>query len=205
MVGPRTNGLGGKEAVFFKLTKSTADGKLWQVFPTDNSTYILRTKAARTNAYLAHDSKAGSESEIIMRDVNGASDEVFWKINRFANGGYNLENVAKGTGWHLQAKDYENLTMTNNVAEQDNQKFQFTAFTDAGPINDPAFSSIKVSTIVTTIPHQRQGLISIATFWSNRHCAQAIRSDSITKRPTESVDEPNTRSRASHSARTVLG
>lgn len=155
MVGPRTNGLGGKTPVFFKLTENTSDGKLWQLFPTGNETYILRTKASRTNAYLAVQSNAESsatpqESEVIMRDVNGASNEVFWKINRFKNGGYNFENVANGTGWHLQAKDFENLTMTNDIAERDIQKFQFTPFTNAGFINDPAFSSLKVGLMIVT-------------------------------------------------------
>lgn len=158
MVGPRTNGLGGKTPVFFKLTENTSDGILWQLFPTGNETYILRTKASRTNAYLAVQSNAESsatpqESEVIMRDVNGASNEVFWKINRFKNGGYNFENVANGTGWHLQAKDFENLTMTNDIAERDIQKFQFTPFTNAGFINDSAFSSLKLpSGSTATVP-----------------------------------------------------
>jgi uncharacterized surface anchored protein len=77
-----------------------------------------------------------------MRNVDTASSEVFWKITNFPNGDYKLVNVANGTGWHLRAEDGQNLSMTNNIGEQDNQKFGFTAV--GQKIDNASSSSIKV-------------------------------------------------------------
>jgi hypothetical protein len=133
--------------VFFKLTNESLPGRQWQLFPTDTNTYILRSKLSGPDAYLAlrqDDDAAGAKPRSIAatRNVDTASSDVLWKITNFPNGHYKLVNVANGTGWHLRAEDRQNLSMTNNIGEQDNQKFDFTAVGQT--IDNATFSSIRV-------------------------------------------------------------
>jgi hypothetical protein len=136
--------------VFFKLTSISSNGRRWQIFPTDNGTYVLRTHLSSPNAYLAiqhdADTKGGTA---IMQDVASASDGIFWNISRFPNGGYKLVNVASGTNWQLHAGSAESVALTNNITgEQDNQQFDFTSLES---ISNASFSSIKVTSVNSTV------------------------------------------------------
>jgi hypothetical protein len=135
-----------------------SNGRRWQIFPTDKETYVLRSQLSSPDAYLATqdvENPRNTEGGIaVMRNVANASDEIFWKITRFPNGGYKLVNVAKGSNWQLHAEDDQNVTLTKNITgEQDNQQFDFTP---VGSIKNQSFSRIKVSlasSIVTSCSH----------------------------------------------------
>jgi hypothetical protein len=131
--------------VFFKLTSISSNGRRWKIFPTDKETYVLRSQLSSPDAYLATQDVGNlrnTEGGIaVMRNVANASDEIFWKITRFPNGGYKLVNVAKGSNWQLHAEDDQNVTLTKNITgEQDNQQFDFTP---VGSIKNQSFSRIK--------------------------------------------------------------
>jgi hypothetical protein len=135
--------------VFFKLTSNASDGRRWQIFPTDNETYVLRSQLSSPDAYLATQDSRNTGGIAVMRNVANASDEIFWKITRFPNGGYKLVNVAKGPNWQLHAQDDHNVTLTSNITvEQNNRQFDFTA---VGNIKNQSFSRIKVGLVPSTV------------------------------------------------------
>jgi hypothetical protein len=133
--------------VYFKITVNPANERRWQIYPIDDTRYMLRSQLSSPNTYLAiqrdtNDQDARRGSIATMRSVIGAHDEVFWRITKFQNGGYMLVNSANGTNWHLHAETPDIISMTNNITgEQDNQKFGFTALV---PINNDTFSSVQV-------------------------------------------------------------
>lgn len=135
-------------AVFFQVTNTSSPSQHWQIFPTENDTYILRSKASSPGAYLAVRQDATTDaktvgSTAIMRKRESASDEVFWKLDRFKNGGYRLINAANATNWNLHANNASSIAMTNDAAgDRDDERFSFTAFDQ--PINDVKYSSVQV-------------------------------------------------------------
>jgi hypothetical protein len=135
-------------AVFFQTTNNLSPSQHWQIFFTDNDTYILRSMASSPDAYLAvrqdvnTDSKA-TGSTAIMRRRDTASNEVFWQLERFKNGGYRLTNVANATNWNLHADNASAIAMTNDATGgRDDERFSFTAFDK--PIDDVKYSSVQV-------------------------------------------------------------
>lgn len=83
-----------------------------------------------------------------MRNVDGASDEVFWRIVRVQNAGYTLINTANGTNFHLHAENADTVSMTSNTTgNQDDQKFSFTP-SPSGVINNATYSTVKVRPVI---------------------------------------------------------
>jgi hypothetical protein len=144
MVGQPPQSPGTTGNVIFKLTDNTSKGRFWQLYPVDDTRYILRSQSSSPDTYLAiqNDANTAKGSIATMRNVSGAHDEIFWKITEFKNGGYMLSNVANGTDWHLHAENANTVSMTNNITgEQDNQKFSFST---SRSIDDVTFSSVQV-------------------------------------------------------------
>ena len=82
-------------------------------------------------------------STAIMRRRDTASDEVFWKLERFKNGGYRLINATNATDWNLHGQNGGPMAMTNNATgNRDDERFSFTAFDK--PINNERYSSVQV-------------------------------------------------------------
>jgi hypothetical protein len=153
LVGSRSNSSSSTAAVFFHATNTSALTQRWQLFNIETNRYILRSQASGPESYLAIQQTSDSTNKnggsvAIMRNVNGASDEVFWRILRVQNAGYTLINTANGTNFHLHAENADIVSMTsNNTGDQDDQKFSFTP-SPSGLINNATFSTIKVCTVL---------------------------------------------------------
>ncbi|KAF1954905.1 hypothetical protein CC80DRAFT_118553 [Byssothecium circinans] len=140
-------------AVFFQSTNTSSPAQRWQIWHTDNDTYVLRSQASGPTGYLAVRANTTTESHTggttaITRQANVAGGEAFWKMNTFSNGGLGMGNLANGTDWGLFAKDEAGnrgrMAMTNNIkGEQDNQSFKFKKIEK---IDDPAFSTLQTPT-----------------------------------------------------------
>src|SRR5262245_2414399 len=126
MTGLHPNAPNTAAAVFFQNTNTTQRSQRWQIFPTVNNTYIIRSALSGPSTYLAVRANTTSESQTggttaIMRDVEAAGDEVYWKLSTFSNGGFSLKNAANGTDWNLFVKDAGTMAMTSNIqGQQDN-------------------------------------------------------------------------------------
>jgi hypothetical protein len=82
MVGEQIQSPNTTADVFFKTTGNPADERRWQIYPVDNTRYILRSQLSRPNTYLAIQRDTGRGSVATMRSVIGAHDEVFWRIKK---------------------------------------------------------------------------------------------------------------------------
>jgi hypothetical protein len=134
-------------AVFFQITNTTKPSQRWQIWHIQDNTYVLRSEASGPKNYLAVRANTTTEREAggttaIIRRVDAAGKEAFWRLNPFSNGGFGMVNAANGTNWRLFAKDKGLMAMTNNVkGEQDNQSFQFKKLEK---ITNEKFSTLQV-------------------------------------------------------------
>ena len=135
-------------AVFFHTTNTSSPAQRWQIYPIENSSYIIRSQSSLGSAYLSVRANTTSESQnggttAIIRNASLASHESFWQTETFDNGLFPLKTVANSTKWNLFVKDAGLMAMTNDIAgQQKNQGFNFTRL---GKIDDAAFSTIQVS------------------------------------------------------------
>ncbi|KAF2492152.1 hypothetical protein BU16DRAFT_620563 [Lophium mytilinum] len=131
-------------SVFFQVTNTSAPLQRWQLFPSKNSTYILRSQSG-PQGYLGASAKPSTKSEqggttAIMSNHSIADNGVFWHVNTFHDGRSYLNNLANGTAWNLMVKSAGSMAMTSDIkGEQDRQSFSFTKL---GAINDPKYSTI---------------------------------------------------------------
>jgi len=151
-----TNGIG---AVYFAPVKNSGTELLqqqWQ-FYQHNDGYVLRTRGSGPNSYLASGAPNGSTPIDIagntvpsMRGADVIDKSMFWKITSWKDGNFYFTNGANGTGWHLQLRPANQagislLAMSSNITgDQPLQEFKWKQ--QGAKINDPAFSTIDVST-----------------------------------------------------------
>jgi hypothetical protein len=153
MVGRQSDPSKLAATVLFQATNASHPAQRWQLFPTGNDTYILRSKASSPGSYLAINQDAKSDvktstGQAVMRNRDTAADEVFWTIGTFKNRGFKLKNVAYGANRNLHIENATadtKLTMTSvATGDRDDERFYFTPHSDSGKINNVQFSSIQV-------------------------------------------------------------
>ncbi|KAF2651690.1 hypothetical protein K491DRAFT_665079, partial [Lophiostoma macrostomum CBS 122681] len=149
MTGFRPTANSPTAAVFFQTTNTSSPLQRWQIYPIENSSYIIRSQSSLGSAFLSVRANTSSESQnggttVITRNASLASFESFWRIETFNNGLFPLKTVANGSDWNLFVKDAGLMAMTNDIAgQQKNQGFNFTRM---GKIDDEAFSTIQTMT-----------------------------------------------------------
>jgi hypothetical protein len=134
-------------SVFFQDTNLTSTEQQWQVFPFNDTYYVLRTKGSSSRGYL-HATLSVNETTPghtvpDMRGVERQDDSMFWQIEPWHDGTFFLTNAANQSDWHLNIKDNGLMSMSSNITKpQDRQSFSFATL---GTIDDVRYSSVVVS------------------------------------------------------------
>jgi hypothetical protein len=132
----------------------------WQITPVGEY-YVLRTSAAGSHGYLSTfyaEDRTNLTSRTLARMTrdNVSDSSVYWKINSWRDGTYQLTNKANGTDWLLEIggehddEDGTEARMNSNFTVEYRRRFSFEAIgeingTDAGTIDNPDFASALIS------------------------------------------------------------
>ncbi|KAF2497516.1 hypothetical protein BU16DRAFT_316254 [Lophium mytilinum] len=140
----------GRGSVLFKLTDTTDSEEQWQIFPVNDSTYILRTKASGPGGFLgasysANETEPGN-TRPRMANLTLSDKTMYWSFTSAGNGLFFMSNEQNGTGWRLHMKETGLMSISGNTtATQNEQGFMFK---EIGPIDNGEFSSLNVSRLV---------------------------------------------------------
>lgn len=159
----------------FKSTNQIASKseptQFWQIIPVDDEYYVLRTKAGSAHGYLSTNYAADRTnltsrtlSRMVRDNVSDAS--VYWKINSWRDGTYQLTNKKNGTDWLLEIggehddQDGTEARMNSNFTKEARRQFSFELIgnvngKDVGTIDDTSYASASISVscvLVIVIP-----------------------------------------------------
>jgi hypothetical protein len=140
----------GSGSAFFQVTNTSLPNQRWQIWSSQNNTYIFRSAEGGPTGYLtAHGnnvdkSKVNSGNTVpTVSDVNIADDSMYWSIQPWGDGSFWMENKANGSDWHLEKETNGLMTMSSNITKpQAGQSFIFKQLTK---INNPKYSTLQVS------------------------------------------------------------
>jgi hypothetical protein len=136
----------GSGAVFIQDTNITSIEQ-WQIFPFNQTYYVLRTKGSGPTGYL-HASFSVDETTpgLTVPDMKDASiqdDSMFWQIDPWGDGTFFMTNANNGSDWHLNVKDNGRMSLSSNITQpQEGQQFSFERL---DVIDDVRYSSVIVS------------------------------------------------------------
>jgi len=138
-------------AVFMRKTNSKDVEQQWQIFPSDDSTFYLRTKKGGDKTYLgarltvSEVTQGNTRLATINTDYT-SGPEVTWKLVPADNGQFYMENVANGSSWRASSQGEGRVVMTSDFqARPDKQRWTFTKM---GPIDDETFSALNVRVFI---------------------------------------------------------
>ncbi|KAH7052343.1 hypothetical protein B0J12DRAFT_571987, partial [Macrophomina phaseolina] len=137
-------------AVFLRISNSTDREQQWQVYPLNDTTLVLRTRAAGPSNYLGAAADLGDTGDLnggntkpIMGNYSLQDGSMFWNVGDWPDGLFWLENAQNGSSWHLNHTGNGYFDMSSNItAPQRGQSFKFTAVAE---IRDERWSTIDVS------------------------------------------------------------
>ncbi|KAF1968487.1 hypothetical protein BU23DRAFT_558521 [Bimuria novae-zelandiae CBS 107.79] len=138
----------------------------WQILAFDEEYYVLRTAAGGPNGYLSTNyarDRTNLTSRTIARMVrdNVSDSSVYWKIESWRDGTFQLTNKANGTDWLLEIggehdeDDGTEARISSNFTLIPRRQFSFEAIgevngTDIGKIDSEDFSRSAISLPATT-------------------------------------------------------
>ncbi|KAF9699594.1 hypothetical protein EKO04_002431 [Ascochyta lentis] len=136
----------GKEgAVFLNYTQTGVNNMRWQIYPFNDTSYIIRSKAGGANAllgthYVPAEQTEGHTRPYMVKD-SIADDSVFWQFGSWGDDSWWLTNARNGTTYHLNLKPNGLLTMDPNIsaAAWGGQSWKFGSIEK---IDDQTFSSV---------------------------------------------------------------
>ncbi|GME33325.1 hypothetical protein GTA08_BOTSDO07495 [Neofusicoccum parvum] len=137
-------------AVFLRTSNSTDREQQWQIYPVNETTLVLRTRASGPSNYMGTaidfgtvGTVNGGNTKPIMGNHTLMDSSVLWSINAWGDGLFYFENAQNGSAWHLNHTGNGYFDMSSNItAPQDEQSFTFKA---VGTIDNQKFSTIDVS------------------------------------------------------------
>jgi hypothetical protein len=135
-------------AVFLQNTNTTHYEQQWQVFPFNETYYVLRTRWSGATGYLhasfSEDENTPGHTVPDMRGVKRQDNSMFWSIDPWGDGTFYLTNAANQSDWHLNVKDNGLMSLSSNITKpQDGQAFSFQEL--SGRVDDVKYSSVVVS------------------------------------------------------------
>jgi hypothetical protein len=113
-------------SVFFQDANLTQGRQRWQIYPVDDTYYVLRTKEGGPEAFLAamYSSDEDTPGKTRARMVRGnitTDDCVYWRLDPWNDGTFYLTNKQNGTKWHLGRKPKTGLVvMDSNTTDKPN-------------------------------------------------------------------------------------
>lgn len=127
----------------------------WQLFPVEPSTFMLRSKASGSNAYLTTRYSNESRAKAVPQIHDGlkTDNSMLWRVLPWDDGTFYFSNVANGKFYHLEFTEMGVVDMSPNTTQP--QPGQAFSFVKAGKINDLAFSSVKTplsSSLTSELP-----------------------------------------------------
>lgn len=138
----------GKEgAVFLNYTQTGLNTMRWQIYPINDTNYVIRSKEGGATAFLGTHYVAAEDTDGHTRPymVNGtiADDSVLWQFGSWGDDSWWLTNTQNTTSYHLNLKGNGILTMDSNIsaAASNRQNWKFGSI---AKIDDKAYSSVAV-------------------------------------------------------------
>jgi hypothetical protein len=141
-------GLNGHSGPVFGELKDLASGRQrWQIFPINETYYVLRTKEGGPNAFLGtffteEEDTPGKTRPRMIRG-NESDDSIFWRITPWGDGTFFMSNKQNKTDWHLARKRNALYAMDSNITSKPNG--QRWSFDDNTEIKIDGFSTVDVS------------------------------------------------------------
>ncbi|KAF2448119.1 hypothetical protein P171DRAFT_428241 [Karstenula rhodostoma CBS 690.94] len=140
--------------------------QFWQILAVDSEYYVLRTMAGGVHGYLSTsyaEDRTNLTSRTVARMVrdNVSDASVYWKINSWRDGTYQLTNKKNGTDWLLEIggehddEDGTEARMGSNFTVEYRRRFSFETVgevngTDIGKIDNPDWASALISLPATS-------------------------------------------------------
>ncbi|KAL5375165.1 hypothetical protein DPSP01_011372 [Paraphaeosphaeria sporulosa] len=140
--------------------------QFWQIIPVGDEYYVLRTQAGGVNGYLSTfyaEGRTNLTSRTLARMTrdNVSDASVYWKINSWRDGTFQLTNKKNGTDWLLEIggehddEDGTEARMGSNFTVESRRQFSFDAIgevngTDIGKIDNQDWASSLISLPATT-------------------------------------------------------
>jgi hypothetical protein len=119
---------------------------LWQIFPINSTTYILRTKESGAKGFLNtnFDPKSTDFGGTVMNMKNSTIDNdgggMLWNVGNWKDGSLWFSNVANGSEVLMSANDKGGVSMMKNTSATE----QSWGVRQGDVINDSAFSFVLV-------------------------------------------------------------
>ncbi|KAF2686252.1 hypothetical protein K458DRAFT_441817 [Lentithecium fluviatile CBS 122367] len=149
----KDNGTSG--SVFYEPTNTTEGRQRWQLYPMNDTYYVLRSKEGGPDAFLgamfSEDEKTPGQTRARMIRGDLSDDSVYWQISPWGDGTFFLTNKKNGTDWHLGRKLKDGLiAMDSNTTSMPNG--QRWSFQDVAAIKTTVFSTVDLPTASATAP-----------------------------------------------------
>ncbi|KAL1639600.1 hypothetical protein SLS58_007800 [Diplodia intermedia] len=135
--------------VFLRLSNATDHEQQWQIYNTNSTHAVLRTRASGPNNYLSAAIAESDDGEVtagstkpIMGNYTMLDESMYWSIGAWSDRLFWFENARNGSGWHLNATGAFFLMSLNITAPQIGQQFKFTTLED---VEDEKYSTYSVN------------------------------------------------------------
>ncbi|KAL1615546.1 hypothetical protein SLS54_008951 [Diplodia seriata] len=123
--------------VFLRISNTTDHEQQWQIYNTNSTHAVLRTRASGPNNYLSAAIAESDDGEVtagstkpIMGNYTMLDESMYWSIGAWSDRLFWFENARNGSGWHLNATGAFFLMSLNITAPQVGQQFKFTTLGD---------------------------------------------------------------------------
>jgi hypothetical protein len=137
-------------SAFFQKTNSSSPNQQWQLFPSANNTYVLRSGQSTSYGYLT--TKRSSDDKSTVNSGNTVpcvtnyykirDDSMYWTIQPWGDGSFWMENAQNGSSWHLEKLSNGLMQMSSNITKpQEGQSFIFKPL---GKIAQKAYGTLTV-------------------------------------------------------------